>query len=529
MPMKPTLPAIITAARAGALDHAEHLFAAGGFEGREEASTLAVKGRLRKDRALRLSGEERRAIMAEAASLYERADALLPQPYTRINVATLRLLSGDDAGAREMAASVVDWLESDTDLAETPFYLAATRAEALLLIGDTAGARAALISALEASPDNHEDMASTLRQLRLIVEARGDDADWLDEFRPPRSLHFAGHMGVDAKNVAALADRIDSVLEEEAIGLGFGALAAGADILIAERLLARGAELHVVLPLTPEAFAAQSIRPYGAEWETRFRACLEAAESIVTTATDTGAYEPLATALASDVAMGSAVLHASMMGSEAVQLTIVDDEGGELGKGRATARDATRWQDAGRRSHHLRWPRVESVQASATKPPEGRPDRRLAAMLQIGFAGLDDLDEASFERAADELLYPLRDVLAAMEAQPAIVLSNGNTRIAAFGTPEAAWKFACELQAHRFKAPLTIAGHYALAHWFEEPAALAGRGVADLSRLAGQALPGVVTVSEPFASALFLAAPGVVYAEPVGECEGLTLFALRDG
>lgn len=529
MPMKPTLPAIITAARAGALDHAEHLFKAGGFEGREVSSTLAVKGRLRKDRALRLTGEERRAMMAEAAALYERADALLPQPYTRINVATLRLLSGDDAGARELAASIADWLENDRELAETPFYLAATRAEALLLVGDVYGARAALIAALEASPDNHEDMASTLRQLRLIVAARGEDADWLDEFRPPRSLHFAGHMGVDARNVAALADRIDAVLEGEAIGLGFGALAAGADILIAERLLARGAELHVVLPLTPDAFVAQSIRPYGAEWETRFRACLDAAESLVTTATDTGAYEPLATALASDVAMGCAVLHASMMGSEAVQLTIVDDEGGELGKGRATARDATRWQDAGRRSHHLRWPRVESVQASATKPPEGRPDRRLAAMLQIGFAGLDDLDEASFEKAADELLYPLRDVLAAMEAQPAVMLSCGNTRLAAFGTPEAAWQFARELQSHRFKAPVTIAGHYALAHWFEEPAALAGRGVADLARLAAQALPGVVTVSEPFASALFLAAPGVVYAEPVGECEGLTLFALRDG
>lgn len=90
------LPAIITAARAGALDHAETLFAAGGFDRRvDDPAALAVKGRLLKDRAALLPLAERRAGFAAAAAAYAAADALAPQPYTRINLATLTMLAGN--------------------------------------------------------------------------------------------------------------------------------------------------------------------------------------------------------------------------------------------------------------------------------------------------------------------------------------------------------------------------------------------------------------------------------------------------
>lgn len=52
---------------------------------------------------------------------------------------------------------------------------------------------------------------------------------------------------------------------------GVVSLASGADILFAEALLERGAELHLVLPLNVEEFLETSVRPSGDDrWEQRF-------------------------------------------------------------------------------------------------------------------------------------------------------------------------------------------------------------------------------------------------------------------
>ena len=74
--------------------------------------------------------------------------------------------------------------------------------------------------------------------------------------------------------------------------------------------------------------------------------------------------------------------------------------------------------------------------------------------------------------------------------------------------------------------PLRIAGHYALAHWLGAPPALVGRGVAELSAIATAAMPGVLTVSETLASALFASGADDVVAECVGELDAMRLFAV---
>jgi len=94
-PRRPSLPAIITAARAGALDQAWVQFEQGGYDrATTDPGALAVKGRLLKDRALCAPPAERSSRFAEAAAAYTAADAIAPQPYTRINIATLSLLAG---------------------------------------------------------------------------------------------------------------------------------------------------------------------------------------------------------------------------------------------------------------------------------------------------------------------------------------------------------------------------------------------------------------------------------------------------
>ena len=124
-----------------------------------------------------------------------------------------------------------------------------------------------------------------------------------------------------------LDDRIRAVLEEENVGFGFGALAAGADILVAEALLERGAELHAVLPGGREAFASVSVDPFGKTWRRRFEAVLERAET-VRMVRPVGAPPDLMTiGLGDEVAMGAAVINARRLESSALQLLVVPEDG----------------------------------------------------------------------------------------------------------------------------------------------------------------------------------------------------------
>jgi hypothetical protein len=528
--MKPvqSLAAIITAARAGSIGYATALFEAGGWAARsDDPAAMATRARLLKDQALRAVGARRLHLLASAAEAYGAADRLRPQPYTRINQASMRFLAGDRDGARVIAVDVLDWLARATGLAETPYFIAATRAEAHLLCGDPAAAAAALRTACAADPDGWSDRASTLRQFALIASATGADQHWLDEFRPPCSLNFAGHLGVAPNESADLRNRVDTWLATHSIGFGFGALAAGADIVIAEALIARGGELHVILPVGVDAFVAQSIAPYDPAWRVRFAACLAAAQSVQCVTSLTGAYEPLATRLAADVAMGAAVLNARHLQSAAWQLLVIDDGPGRFGGGLGTRGIGERWHDRDRQDC-LVTPRTAPVAASGLRQsPEGRADRRLAAILMISFDGLDQCDEGAFADAIDHVITPFRDACAALTVQPDLMLPVSNARMVAFADPDTAWIYAqALLTLPPLAMPLRIAGHYGLAHWLDHPQALVGRVIADLADVAAHALPGVLCASETLASALFVNRSADIIAEHVGEAGELRLYAL---
>jgi tetratricopeptide (TPR) repeat protein len=528
---RPTLPAIISAARAGSVQHALALFEAGGFAQRpNDAAALAVRGRLAKDTAARAAVADQPHLYARAAEIYAAADALSPQPYTKINVASLRWLAGDHDGAQLVAHDLLDTLANPARIAETPYYLAATRAEAYLLCGNVDAARAALSEAVRCDPDGWSDRASTLAQFSLLLTNMGRDAHWLDAFRPPRTLQYAGHMGVPLHPEGALTNAVDAIMTQENIGFGYGALAAGADILIAEALLKHGAELHIVLPTTLESFIAQSITPYAPAWRTRFDACLDQAHGIRSLSTVAGVYEPLATKLAADVAMGSAVMNARRFQTEAVQLLIVDEGQARYGDGLGTRYQGERWQKNGSRQHVLVAPRRPDIQASGDKAGvEGRADRRLAAMLYLDFLSLNGLDDDDFASAVDQVLLPFRAAVDGFATRPEMVLPAGNARIVVFADPDAAWSYARELLAlPALPLQLRIAAHYGLAHWLESPPALVGHAISNLTSLAAVALPGIVTASETFATALSVNHAAELCAEEIGEVGTIRLFALTE-
>ncbi len=313
---------ILRLSRLGADAQAWAAFRAAGLEGRRDVDTLILTGRLKKDQAVRAAGSERLRLFREASADYAAAAAHTPSTYALINAASLAQLAGDATAARGFAEQVLALLDSGRHDPDTPYWLAATRAEAELLTGDPAAAQATMAQAIALLPRAWEEHATTLRQFALLLEASGAEAGWLDQFRPAPVLHFDGLIGLAADDAAA-ARTIAEAVTKLRPSLGIGALAAGSDILIAEALLASDAELHVVLPCDADCFVAQSVAPAGGDWAARFSKLLDDAASVTITS-------PIATLsdaaidLAKQVAMGMAIRQARALATRPVALRITD-------------------------------------------------------------------------------------------------------------------------------------------------------------------------------------------------------------
>ncbi|HEY5722354.1 MAG TPA: tetratricopeptide repeat-containing protein [Allosphingosinicella sp.] len=511
--------AIIAHARAGALQRAWTLFTnAGLLDVNDDPAVLSLKGRLLKDEAGRSGGAERIRLYREAAQAYAGSASLRPATYPLINAAALSLLGGDPERARALAAEVAALLDSDPDEPETPYFAGATRAEALLLLDRGDEARAAFAEAIAIAPRAWEDHASTLRQFALVLEAQGRDASWLDAHRPPRSIHFGGHMSFDPKVMGRehLDEKIAAVLEEENIGFGFGALAAGADIIIAEALLARGAELHAVLPGGAESFASVSVDPLGKPWRERFDSLLERAET-VRAVRPLGAPPDLVTiGLADEIAMGAAVMNARRLESEAVQLLVLD----------APAEPDT--AQCGWRQRIIIAPR-EPVPAGPPPPLAGAGHRRLG-ILAIGL-GPDSAEQGVRLSAVAALLRQ-----APATAVPAY-LATGQVLLAYEGAADAARAALAIAEAAPASAALGIGGHYGIADTFTDPFSGGERLAGEPAELAGataaSAPPGSVCVTDDFAAALAASNCPDICSEMIGELDArdgrapILLYALK--
>jgi tetratricopeptide (TPR) repeat protein len=365
------------------------LFEEEGFASRnDDPAALSLKGRLLKDQAALVRGDGRRLLYLEAAAAYGAAGKISGSTYPLINAATLALLAGDASQARERAASLlarIDATGDDPD--ETPYYAMATRAEALLLVGDTARARAALEAAVALAPRAWEDHASTLRQFALVLGELGEDAGWLEPLRPPRALHFGGGMGLAGPGAE---QAIGDWLAKARVGFGYGALAAGADILIAEALVEAGAELHVVLPCPPDAFRRASVAPYGADWVGRFDALRERCDSLHVAGSacpeDDAPISPRSLQLAAEVAMGRAVMQAKVLATSAVQLLAVAEEADGPVRPGGSAWMGQAWREAGRDGEAIVLPAED---ASGSAGETGGCTLAAVVSLQPAAGGLD--------------------------------------------------------------------------------------------------------------------------------------------
>ena len=346
--------AVLSLARAGSLDFAIaefKRFGLGDVNGHEDI--MALDGRLSKDLYLRTAGEAALEHAKDAARKYEAAFEATRGFYSGINSATMALIADmRDQVIMDRVAAVEALLPPPENLTpEDHYFVEATRAECHLLKGDRIAAVNSLQSAVDFDPLNFSAHSTTLKQFQMIAKKRSMGTDWLNTFSPPRSTHFAGRIKIDLSEPKLEQLKIDlsDTMQKNDIGFGYGSLAAGYDIVIAEALLSEGAALHVVLPCSVDRFFEHSVQSFGEDWASRFQSCLAQSASLRILSPHAPWPDPQVNRLTGQFAMGQAILMGHSLSVDPRQVIVL----GENSDISYTSRHALDWALTGRRQIFL--------------------------------------------------------------------------------------------------------------------------------------------------------------------------------
>ncbi|HEX3366428.1 tetratricopeptide repeat-containing protein [Phenylobacterium sp.] len=503
---------VLTLARLGDTERGLKLYDDYRLEEIGGVDPLSLKARLLKDQAFDAPTPDPERLM-DAARLYLAVYEQTKSSYPAINAATLAKI----AGQRELASSLAHGVAEDMIASgRSDYFSLATLAEALAVTGDVAGARGALERAMQAPDADVGARSTTVLQLRRLIAAEGEGhglESLLELIQPPKVAMFCGNIFIsDPELDADLSARMREVIARENVGFGYGALAAGSDILIAELLLERGAEIHVVLPFAEADFIEQSVAPAGEEWVARYRAILDRSASVTYASNMSYMGEMSQFAYGSKVSMGMARLRARQLHAEAIQLVIVEERGDRTLSGS----DVTSWRDTGRRSEVV----VASKLIRPTFPPPPP-----ALDVERGTYGLMFTDYPGFSKLEERVL-PLfwEDVMvraARSLERHGEVIRSGNTwgdaifavfqdaptaALAALDLCEELKKVDCKTLGVREGTAMRIALHYGPTYSGYDPVTRRttyyGNEVSRAARIEPITPSGAVYVTEPFAAVL---------------------------
>lgn len=529
--------AVLALARIGAVGRAKRLFLELGLDRvDDDEDVIALWGRLLKDEAQERDGEARRRGLLEAAAVYARAFAATGGYFPAINVASLHLLAGERAAAADWAARAQGLAEAGED-----FYACATVAEAALIRGDGAGAAAALARAVVAEGADIASMSTARRQLARIVAATGGDPALLAPLAPPAVAHFCGHRvspdGEGGRFPVAQMPRVAAEIAEcvaaNRIGYAYGSLAAGADIMIAEAVLAAGGELEVVLPFDRDEFVEVSVRPTGAEWVPRFERCLDRASGVHFVTEDAYLGDDELFNYASHMAVGLARLRAQMLGGEAHQIAVWDSQASRAGDAAGTAFDVAMGHRIGLVQHLIasRGQDVDLAGIDAQPLPGGAANRLRRTMIFGDLKGFSRLSDAHLPVFVGTVLGVCAEVMARHAGHLQFRNTWGDGLFLVFDDLAAAARCAFDLQAAVAGIDRAAAGlpeslglrlgmHYGPVFETRDPVLertnFFGYHVSRAARVEPITPEGEVYVTEQTAAALAVDAPEAFRCEYVG-------------
>ncbi len=516
--------AVLALARTGSTDEAHRRFAELGLAAFDTDDVCALAARIEKDRAWAASGPQRRQLAAAAAASYHRISERNRGYFPAINAATMTLVAGDEDAARAVAADALGLVLASGD---ESYYAVATRAEARLILGDVDVARAELERAARLHDGDFGALSTTRRQLRMVCAITATDTDVLSPLAGPAVAHFCGHIissgggGGPPRSFDEGRARADiaAAVEARPVGFAYGSLAAGADILWAEALLAAGAELHVVLPFTLEDFVETSVAPSGSAWVGRFTRCLDAAVSVTYATEDRFLGDRVLFAHCAELAMGLALLRARFLDADVFQLALWDGAAptGPVG----TAADVATWRGTGH----------ETVTIAPEGTGSGGADRRrvgphprevgrvVRALLMGDLRGSSKLSDAQYPALNHTVLGAFGAVLARYGAEVEHRNTWGDALMGVVSSVPAAARCGVDLQeamagldlagaglpAH---IALRLSGHVGPVFPVVDPIlgsrSFMGSQLARTARIEPVTPPGAVYVTEAFAALLEL-------------------------
>jgi class 3 adenylate cyclase len=271
-----------------------------------------------------------------------------------------------------------------------------------------------------------------------------------DEARAAAVIVYCGHMfSSGGAEEAALATRIAGALDRLDARVGYGPLACGADLLIAEALLARGAELNVVLPFAEEDFIAESVLCGGGEWLARYHACRDRAAAVHFATPGAYVGDDNQFAYNTRLAMGLAVLRAQQTGGRAVQVAVVSDKLRSLSKtGLAgTVADIGMWRRLGRETVAIPAGPVPRDLTFPAHPGVGGGTRReIRSILFADYKGFSRLGERALPLFMAEVMGRIGAVLAEFGDHVEFRNSWGDALYAIVDEPRTAARLALALQ-----------------------------------------------------------------------------------
>jgi len=346
---------------------------AGENGGAIRSDILSLAGRVAKDRWSKLpEGAERAAAGEQARLHYRQAFDLSRDFFPGINAATMSIITGEPEEGRRIAREVRALCLARVKAGEEDFWLHATLGEACLLLGEKPAAADWYRQAAAAAGRRHGDIASMRRQAMLLAPRVDGAAEILEILAIPRVAMFTGHM-IDAPGrvqarfpariESAVAAGVALLIEENNVGFGYCSAACGADILFAELMLRRGAEVDIVLPFRREDFVKTSVAFAGEGWVERFDRVLARAASVSYCVEENHLGDDVLYAYAAELTIGLAALRAGQLETEAVMLAVAEPE--DTGRIGGTAGNVTRWEGQGRRAAVLN---LREVRANEPAP-----------------------------------------------------------------------------------------------------------------------------------------------------------------
>ena len=479
------------------------------------------------------------------------------QYYPCINISFMHFFSDNfEEGKKyaEKAWKICEKLKAD---GTHDYWIQATEAEALLLLGSVDDAVFSYTEAV-AMPDVKPSWVASTRKQALQIASAYEDEEIRNKiynaFPTLGIVAFSGHVLDQPGSVPRFPPEAEEIAKKgivEAIEkmnatCGYSSAACGTDILFLETMIERGGETHVFLPFAKEEFIETSVRRAGGNWVSRFESVLDQATSIHYVTKDGYNGEDSLFSFCNDVLLGFAAMRGRGMDEDPKLLVFWDGEPGSVG---GTGELVKKWQKNFNDPVVIDAKKVLAAAPSSSEMPQHNGEtnprillsknnqvtmpRTIKTMLFADVEGFSRLDESQTPFFVEKFLGGISEIIERLSSAPSFVNTWGDSFFAVFDKLDDGLELALELRDYFSKSDwsdlglmdgleVRISMHAGPAYQKLDPILgklnFFGSHVNQAARIEPIVLPGSVFVSETVAALLSFGHEGFDF-EYVGNLE----------